>query len=372
MLPAAACGGDEEGGADEEPKVAVSIFPLYDVARRIAGERLEVVCVLPPGRGGHSYDPSPREVARLTGTDLAVSVGLELDDWLHRIVQSAAGEDVARLELGPQLEPRRMTQVEVGDLEGAARSQEAPGDDAGHEAGEHEEGEHHEEEAHGDEDHEDHEEHAEEAHGDEGGEHAEAEEQHEHEHEDEHEDEHEESERHGEAHHHHGAEDPHFWLDPVRMVEAVDLLVAAFAGLDPAGADAFRERGAALKRELEALHEEVLAASRAWTKRTIVTFHGSFGYFAERYDLRIAAVVEPFPGREPTPRYVADVLAALRGADVAALFYEPQLDPRPARVISEQAHTPLFELDPMGGTEGRESYEALLRHDVSVLNDALR
>ncbi|HJL44779.1 MAG TPA: zinc ABC transporter substrate-binding protein, partial [Polyangiaceae bacterium LLY-WYZ-15_(1-7)] len=87
---------------------------------------------------------------------------------------------------------------------------------------------------------------------------------------------------------------------------------------------------------------------------------------------RIAAVVEPFPGREPTPRYVADVLAALRGADVAALFYEPQLDPRPARVISEQAHTPLFELDPMGGTEGRESYEALLRHDVSVLNDALR
>src|SRR5262245_50347203 len=81
LVTLAGCGGctkdkppalAEDGGATSQvppaaakPKVAVSIFPLYDVARSVAGDRLEVLLVLPPGRTEHGYDPSPKEVARL-------------------------------------------------------------------------------------------------------------------------------------------------------------------------------------------------------------------------------------------------------------------------------------------------------------------
>ena len=82
--------------------------------------------------------------------------------------------------------------------------------------------------------------------------------------------------------------------------------------------------------------------------------------------------VEPFPGREPTPRYLEEVLGAIRGSSAVALFSEPQLDPRPARVIAQQASVPLFELDPIGGTGATTSYEALLRGNADVLERALR
>src|SRR5206468_1008939 len=38
------------------PRVAASIFPLYDIARRVAGDRLKVDLVLPPGHTTHYYD----------------------------------------------------------------------------------------------------------------------------------------------------------------------------------------------------------------------------------------------------------------------------------------------------------------------------
>ena len=343
VLPA--CGSS--ASESTRPKVAVSIFPLYDIARRVAGDQLEVVLVLPVGRSEHSYRPTPREIARLSGTRLAVGVGLQMDTWLTQVVRNASDTEVEVLELAPQLRPRHMSAREVGINEvhddhdaDSDHHEEADGGAAHHDEGH--EGEGHDGEAHEDADH----------HDDEGPATAEAHEEH-HEHQ-------------------HGGLDPHFWLDPVRMIDAVDLLVAAFTRLEPAGAEGFRSRGEDVKRALRALDERLRTERATFTRNTIITFHGSFGYFAERYDLRIAAVVEPSPGREPTARYLTEVLAVIAETHPAALFSEPQLDPRPAQVIAHDARLPLFELDPVGGTTGVETYETLLLHNGSVLARALR
>jgi ABC-type Zn uptake system ZnuABC Zn-binding protein ZnuA len=169
-----------------------------------------------------------------------------------------------------------------------------------------------------------------------------------------------------------GPLDPHVVLDPVRMSRAVLLVADALADRDPAGAEGYRERASKVSGELRALDEELRESSRRWRKRAIVIFHGSFLYFAGRYGLEVAAVVEPLPGREPTPRHVARVLSAIRAAHAAALFSEPQLDPQPARVIAEESGLPLFELDPVGGGPDAPNYEALLRRNAAVLGEALR
>ncbi len=289
-----ACG--ERASKPARPTVAVSIFPIFDVVRRVAGDRFEVLCVLPPGRTEHSYEPTPRELAVLAETDLAFAVGLGLDGWLQRVVTHAA-VGARTVELGAALTPRRFTPAEIGVVGG------------------------HDHDGHG---------------------------------------------------HSHGAHDPHFWLDPLRMIEVVDPIVEALTALEPSAREALSRRGEEEKARLRELHAAIEASSRRWRRRDIVTFHGSFGYFAERYGLRVVAVVEPQPGREPTPRYVEEVVGVLRAQESAALFYEPQLDPRAARIVAREAGRAAHELDPLGGTEGRASYEALLLHDVAVLDEALR
>jgi ABC-type Zn uptake system ZnuABC Zn-binding protein ZnuA len=289
-----------------KPRVAVSIFPLYDIAKRIGGDAADVVLILPPGRSEHGYEPTPKEMAKVADAKLAVLVGLGMDEWAKKIVRGAAsGKAPTELELGPLVEPRTMTASHVGEEEAEAAA---------------------------------------------GGKH------------DEDEDEHKP-----------GAKDPHFWLDPVRMQKAAAAIADALAKIVPeAAAAGVRARGDDVKQKLGALHAEIDGKSKAWTKRSIVTFHGSMGYFADRYGLTIAAIIEPFPGREPTAKYLAAVLTAIKSAKPAALFSEPQLDRAPAKVTADQAGLPLYELDPVGGTSGIESYEALIRHDAEVLDKALK
>jgi zinc transport system substrate-binding protein len=358
----AACkgsGGDGKGAAGDKPRVAVSIFPLFDVARRVAGDRLDVVLVLPPGRSEHSYDPTPGEMAKIAKARLGVSVGLGMDGWLENIVKGAAGTEVPIAQLGPKASPRKMTAQEVG-VEAAEEAAEAP-KEAEAKAGDAKKDDDHEEPEHGHDhgkakkgptreiDTED--EAKPKVEEKKGG--------------------HDHGHGHGHAHGH-GAEDPHFWLDPVRMAGTVDALVEAFSKLDAAGAEGFKARGEEVKKSLNALHTSIDARSKGWTKKTIVTFHGSMGYFADRYGLKIAAVIEPFPGKEPTARYIKDVLGAIQKSQASALFSEPQLDKKPAQVIADQAKLPLFELDPVGGSAGVESYEKLLTHNADVLDKALK
>ena len=42
-----------------------------------------------------------------------------------------------------------------------------------------------------------------------------------------------------------------------------------------------------MKTSLATLHEEIEGRARGWSNPTIVTMHGSFGYFAERYGLAV-------------------------------------------------------------------------------------
>ena len=293
-------GGETPGPAASKPRVAVSIFPLWDIAKRVAGDRFDVVLVLPPGKSEHGYEPTPKEVARVVDAKLVVLAGYEMDAWAEKLVKTASSS-VQSLALGPQCDPQKFTKEHVG--EAAAAEVGKDDDDKGEEA---------------------------------------------------------------------GAMDPHFWLDPVRMETATDVLVKKFSELDAAGAEGFKTRGDEVKKSLAALAGEIATAAKGWTKRKVVTFHASMGYFLTRYQLELAAVIEPFPGREPTAKYMAEVLKAVKTTGAAALFSEPQLDRAPAKTVADQAALPLFELDPVGGTAGVETYEKLLRANTATLGKALQ
>lgn len=70
-------------------KVAVTVFPLYDIARQVAGSAAEVVLVLPPGASPHTFEPTPANVRGLDGASVLFVVGHGLDDWAARLARGA-------------------------------------------------------------------------------------------------------------------------------------------------------------------------------------------------------------------------------------------------------------------------------------------
>ncbi len=169
-------------------------------------------------------------------------------------------------------------------------------------------------------------------------------------------------------------DDPHVWLDPIDVRDRLaPALARRLTGLDPDGAAHYRARLADFQQRLGALDARIRAILAQAPRRGFVAFHGAWRPFAARYELREVAVVEEFPGEEPTPAELARLVEAARAAGVAAILVEPQLDPRIARVLAAEFGGGTVLVDPLGdpGDPRRARYEALLLFDAAGFRQAL-
>ena len=101
VLPASSC----RRAARPQRAVAATIFPLYDLTRRVAADRLAVQLVLAPGLDPHAYEPRPRDVVGLADAGLIFAVGLGLDPWASSLARAAGAGEARVFELGPLMDP---------------------------------------------------------------------------------------------------------------------------------------------------------------------------------------------------------------------------------------------------------------------------
>ncbi|MDD6683285.1 MAG: metal ABC transporter substrate-binding protein [Clostridiales bacterium] len=179
---------------------------------------------------------------------------------------------------------------------------------------------------------------------------------------------------HQDAHHdhEHGEFNAHIWLDPENAVMMVENLVSALSDILPGQAEKIQQNGAAYIARLKTLDEELAAAIAPLPRKTIVTFHEAFPYFARAYGLEVAAVVALEPDEPISPRMLSQVVEAVKNAGNPPLFTEPQYDSAALTAIQQETGAAVFELDPMVTGDGAlTAYEDTMRKNLSVLQAAL-
>lgn len=165
--------------------------------------------------------------------------------------------------------------------------------------------------------------------------------------------------------------DPHVWCDPVKAGAIAQQIGTVLASLRPEQADLIRERTAGEVRRCASL--DTLCATRLAAIRDVpfASFHGGLLHVVARYGLRQVALLQPYGEREPTPRYLKDVVATIRQTRARAIFMEPQISSKLAEVIGDETGVPVFEIDVIGGVPGRMTYDELIRFDLDALTRAL-
>ncbi len=309
-------------------KVAATIFPLYDLVRNVAGPAVEVVLLLPPGASPHTFAAKPSTIRALTGSAVIFAIGHTLDDWAVRLAQGAGVSRTivvdTQLHLrswGGDAHAHRATEATPHD-EGAPHTDEA------HHAGHREEDASREREAA----------HANDRHG-----------------------------NHAIHVHRHGSVDPHYWLAIANARRMVQTIANALGELDPAAKSVYQQRAAAYREQLQAVDHEIQRLLANLSRRQIVTFHSAFGYFAEAYDLHIVTTFEPTPGEEPGPRHIKAFLRQVKAHQLQVLFIEPQLPEAPLYSLARDLGMTLKELDPLGGSKGRDSYIDMMRFNAAQI-----
>jgi zinc transport system substrate-binding protein len=175
------------------------------------------------------------------------------------------------------------------------------------------------------------------------------------------------------AHATHLAGNPHIWLDPVLAQEICRKIAGALIQADPGHRAHYEANLKSYLAALDELDREIKQLAGKWRLRDFVSFHPSFSYFARRYNLHEVGTIEAAPGREPTPRHLQTLVAAIRRYGIKVVFAEPQLNPRVAEVIAQEAGVKVLKLDPMGGAPPYGSdYLQLMRANLAALDEALR
>ena len=80
------CQKQEETG---KPRVVCSLFPLFEFARTVGGDKAEVRLLLPPGVEPHAWEPNASDMVAISKADLFLCVSKDLEPWANDVVRGA-------------------------------------------------------------------------------------------------------------------------------------------------------------------------------------------------------------------------------------------------------------------------------------------
>lgn len=294
--------------------VVATFSILGDMVERIGGDHVAVTMLVGPDGDAHVYQPTPADARAVSGADILFINGLEFEGWIERLT------DAADFSGAQVVATAGLTPIAFGEEEGHD-------DHAGEAAHDH------------DHDHD----HAETEHDD----------------------------------HHHGAFDPHAWQSLPNAVVYLDNIAAALAQADPDNAASYYQNRAAYVAEIEALDAEIRAAVEALPagRRTIVTSHDAFGYFAAEYGLTFLAPQGVSTEAEASARDVAALITQIRDQSISAVFVESISDSRLLEQIASETEATIggtLYSDALSGPHGpAATYLDMMRHNLAMLTEAL-
>ncbi|MGQ4806937.1 hypothetical protein NKDENANG_00274 [Candidatus Entotheonellaceae bacterium PAL068K] len=201
---------------------------------------------------------------------------------------------------------------------------------------------------------------------------------------------------------------PHYLLDPVQSLAVTQLIRDRLSGLRSAHkADfeayyaAFHQRlGAGLVGESLATKYDVaklallanhgkldaflesqgeldllggwLGRMRAYRGTRVVVDHNQWIYFAQRFGLHIAGIMEPKPGLPPTTRHLQALIKDMRTQDVKLILLGAYFDPRHARFLAKHTDAKVVNMaHQVGARPEADDYFRMLDYNIQQIQTGL-
>jgi len=74
--------------------VVTTLFPLYDFAKNVGGDKVEVLLLLPPGMEAHAFEPKPSDIVEISESDLFVCTGDFMEPWATDVISGLENSNV--------------------------------------------------------------------------------------------------------------------------------------------------------------------------------------------------------------------------------------------------------------------------------------
>lgn len=303
---------NEDGG---KITIMTTLFPQYDFAKHIVGDKCEVILLLPPGSDSHSYEPTPKDIININNAELFVYTGDDMEAWVATILDGVDNKNLNVLDLSENIEL-----LNAGESEHAHT--------------------------------------------------------HEHEHEHEHE---EEEENHNIFGHTHSHDiDPHYFTSPKNAMIMLQDIYEEIIAMDPDNKEYYTANYEAYLAELIEVDEELHEVVHEADYNTLY-FGGKFAllYFIEEYHLDYVSPFDSCAHEaEASPKSIVEIIECMEEHSAHTVFYEELTDPKVANIISEEIGGQALLLHSCHNVSKEEfesgvSYVDLMRQNADNLREGL-
>lgn len=269
----------------EQAEIVVTIAPLKYIVEQITEGKVEVGVLVPAGASPETFDPTPRQMARVESAKLLLTTGL-IDFEKNLLERVGTTQRIADLSQGVELIAGSHSHSHETDPQG--------------QGGEHHNGGEHHDEVGSVEQTADH--HA----------------------------------------HHHGV-DPHIWTSPRELKTMAQNVYAAIKEIYP---DRDYSNGfQSLMAQLDDLDRDCRQLFDRSSTKAFVIYHPALTYLARAYGLEQIAIEDE--GKEPSARDIARIIDRAREGEVKVLLYQIEYPRSMVDIVARDMGVEPMQINPL-------------------------
>jgi len=172
----------------------------------------------------------------------------------------------------------------------------------------------------------------------------------------------------------HAVGNPHFMMDPEDARIVAHHVTDVFCQLDSASCETFRANLTAFEKRLDGKIAEWQTALAPFKGRPIVTYHTTWRYFAQRFDIVADTFVEPKPGIPPSPPHLAEVIQKMQSDNIRVILVEPFQSRKTAEAVADRTGGIVVDVCqfPGGLPDTDDDYIAMMDANIRAIAAAFR
>lgn len=94
-----ACKDAENETSNEKLQIIATIFPQFDFARELAGDKAQVQMLITPGTESHSFEPTTSDIMAINDCDIFIYTGGESDSWIDSLLKNTDNKNMTVISL---------------------------------------------------------------------------------------------------------------------------------------------------------------------------------------------------------------------------------------------------------------------------------
>ena len=115
ILGFTACGSQDSGeSAAGKVKVSVTFNALYEFAKAVGGDKVEISTIIPDGTEPHDFEPKAQDLVALSSAEVFVYNGLGMEAWAEDAITAAGNEKLIVVDASSGISP--ISNTEDGEI----------------------------------------------------------------------------------------------------------------------------------------------------------------------------------------------------------------------------------------------------------------